>query len=473
MIRQKVLYLATFGLATLAWKDWYKSLCGLIVLMAFIEHRDWPKTMYAMQGLNPWNLLLAVIVVAWAFNRKREGLIWDMPRSVSLLFLLYMAVIVSGFFRMMLGPGEVEGRGVATLVSEYLVNPIKFVIPGILLFDGCRTRSRLVIGLGALLAIYVLLAVQVVKLMPPESLLGGGTGFAAKSLNTLDRGIGYHRVNLALMFAGASWAMFATRVLGKQRRTVALILAASLLLVYALALTGGRGGYVSWAVVGLFLCLLRWRKQLVLLPLAAVFIVSAAPGTVNRLLEGFYAESTEFVTDAHSTDLYTVTAGRNIAWPYIIEKIGEAPVIGFGREAMRRTGLAAFLLDEHNEKFGHPHNAYLELLLDSGVVGLALVLSFYAVILGHAIPLFRDSRSPVFAGIGGVTLSLVLGSLVAFLGGESFYPDEGSVGMWCAMGLLLRVSVERARAVGMVEGRRTVVGQEKPGLAHYQIPIWD
>ena len=46
-----------------------------------------------------------------------------------------------------------------------------------------------------------------------------------------------------------------------------------------------------------------------------------------------------------------------------------------------------------------------------------------------------------------MALALVLSLLVAGLGSQTFYPREGSVGMWCAIGLLLRVDRERvARA---------------------------
>ena len=51
----------------------------------------------------------------------------------------------------------------------------------------------------------------------------------------------------------------------------------------------------------------------------------------------------------------------------MIEKIKEAPLFGYGRLAMRRTGLSAFLMEQLGESFPHPHNAYLEQLLDNGV----------------------------------------------------------------------------------------------------------
>ena len=36
--------------------------------------------------------------------------------------------------------------------------------------------------------------------------------------------------------------------------------------------------------------------------------------------------------------------------------------------------------------------------------------------------------------------------MIAAMGSQTFYPREGAVGMWAAMGLLLRVYVERSRS---------------------------
>jgi hypothetical protein len=43
-IRITALYLALAGLSIYAWKDWFKSLCGLILLMAVFENRNMPSS---------------------------------------------------------------------------------------------------------------------------------------------------------------------------------------------------------------------------------------------------------------------------------------------------------------------------------------------------------------------------------------------------------------------------------------------
>jgi hypothetical protein len=111
---------------------------------------------------------------------------------------------------------------------------------------------------------------------------------------------------------------------------------------------------------------------------------------------------------------------------------------------MERTGLSTAI--ESEELVRNPHNAYLEMLLDNGLAGLAVTLALFAYILAHSLSLTRAGRSPVFVAMGAVTSALVIAQLVGSFTGQSFYPREGTLGMWCAIGLMLRVSVERARA---------------------------
>lgn len=460
MIRLTFLSLFLSAIIIYAWRDWYKSLCGLILLMAVVEHPDMPKSILGIQGLNPWNIGLFFVVLAWAISRRRERLSWDMPRHINYLLLLYLGVVLIGFFRMMSDQGSAERLSDEPLVSEYLINSIKWVIPGLLLYDGCRSRSRFMIGLASLLGLYFLLGVQVIRWMPPDMAISGQT-LSARSQKIIANEIGYHRVNLSMMLAGASWAVFASRPMLKKRRyLVFIVLIATLSLVYAQALTGGRAGYVTWGMVGLILCIIRWRKYLLFAPILVIAITLAVPGVVERMSQGFTRETRDtnpkieeiYKSDPDKPDMYTILAGRNIAWPFILDKIDESPFVGYGRLAMVRTGLKSFLWEKFGESFPHPHNAYLEMLLDNGSIGFLMVIPFYLVVLWHSISLFRDSRSPVFVAIGGVTCALVLALLVASMGSQSFYPREGSVGMWCAIGLMLRVYVARKRVLSLNKG---------------------
>jgi hypothetical protein len=51
----------------------------------------------------------------------------------------------------------------------------------------------------------------------------------------------------------------------------------------------------------------------------------------------------------------------------------------------------------------------------------------------------------LFVIAGGICLALVSALLIGSFGSQTFYPREGAVGMWCAIGLMMRMYVERAK----------------------------
>jgi O-antigen ligase len=161
--------------------------------------------------------------------------------------------------------------------------------------------------------------------------------------------------------------------------------------------------------------------------------------------QGFVSSSGPIV---ERTDSYELTSGRTIAWSYVIPKIYESPLFGYGRQAMIREGLYRKIMEDYDEgeTFPHPHNAYLELLLDNGVFGFLLVIPLYIVVLVLSVRILLDRSDPLYATIGGTCCALVLALLIASMGSQTFYPREGAVGMWAAIGLMLRAHVERLRS---------------------------
>jgi O-antigen ligase len=459
MIRTTLLWLFVTSVSVYAWRDWFKATCGLILLMAVIQHPDMPKSLLGVPGLNPWNVALASVTAAWLLDRKRKGLTWDLPPRVAMLAGLYMAVLFVASIRMIVDR-EYLDETTAYLVGEHFINVFKWVLPPLILFDGCRSRKQLNIALFSVLAVYFLLAVQVIRWVPLTSAMDGAT-LEARAHKIISNEIGYHRVNMSMMLAGASWAIFAARVAATRLPMQMFLVLGSATVLLGQSLTAGRTGYATWGVVGLALCLIRWKRYLLLAPVAAAAVVILVPGVSERMLQGFSADTVdtnaridsekaeEVAVDFDSEqepDLYTITSGRNFAWPFVIEKIWERPLIGYGKLAMRRTGVTKMLMETYGENFPHPHNAYLELLFDAGIVGFVVVIPFYVLMLYRSLALFADSRSPAFIATGGAAAALTFALLVAALGSQSFYPREGSIGMWAAMALMLRVWVQRQRA---------------------------
>jgi len=446
-VRVYLAYLLALLLAFYAWRDWFPAAAGLVLMMAGINHPDMPHEILGVPGLNLWNAVALVALPAWLVGRRREHLDWDLPPLATAALLFYVLIICIGFVRLALQPGPVTLS--PDLVGEYIVNPLKYLLPAIMFFDGARTRTRFSIAMGVTLAVYALLGLLVFKWMP-LSLAGSGGELTARGLHRLAQETGFHKNSLSVMLAGGSWAVLATRPLLRSRVGSLALVGLAGLLALATALTGGRGGYLAWICVGLVMSLLRWRVLLVIGPLMVAALTALVPGVAQRALEGVSARSED--SDSAEIDAESLSSGRLAVWPYMLAKVQESPLVGYGRLGYERSGLHAFLIAEVDPTFPHPHNAYLEWLLDNGWLGMAPMLLLYGGVIACSLLLFRDTRHPMFTAAGGVAFALVFAHVVGSATGRTWYPNEETATMWAAVGLMLRVWVERARSPGKGTG---------------------
>ncbi|RDH88463.1 MAG: polymerase [endosymbiont of Escarpia spicata] len=475
MIRITLLYMLVLFFCGYAFKDWYKSLCVLIALMAVVEHPDMPKTILGIQGLNLWNLLLLFTVMGFLRSKGEEKLKWDMSKFLTLLLWAYLGFVLVGFVRLITDLSVVNsyqlfvGREALTtmdVISERFINTLKFLAPAVLVFYGCNSEERMRLTMAVILIVYFLIAIQVIRAMPVMALIDGdGDKLTRLSLKIMNKEVGFHRVDVSMMLAGGSWAIFSARMLMPSKTTALFIWFASFIAFFGQALTGGRTGYGTWGVIGLVVGVFKWRKLLVLGPIFLIVIVMLIPATRDRMMQGFSEDSIdtneqlekEGLTGANEgqPDWYTITAGRSVAWPFVIDKIGESPWWGHGREAMQSTGISEFLWDYLHEGFPHPHNAYLQWTLDNGYIALAVVMLFYLSAIKASLSIFRDKRSDYFTAVGGIAFSLIAAQLIASVGSQSFYPRESAVTMLCAMFLMLRLFTQRKKMNKQFSDTRT------------------
>jgi O-antigen ligase len=462
MIRVTIFFIFLSFLCLYSFKDWYKSLCALIVLIAVIEHPDVPKTLLGIQGFSPWNILLSFVLLGWLFNKKKENLTWNIPGSFKFLLFIYISLCIVSYLRMsgdtyllveweylLTGHSEITQKG---LFAEHFINTIKWIIPGFLIYHGCNSQERFDLAIKSVLLVYIVLALLVIKTMPIGSLTSGDR-LQYLALKLISNNVGFHRVNLAMMLSGAFWAVFSYReyiLNDKNKKYIYIFL---LIILYALALTGGRTGYITLCAVGLILSILVWRRLLVYAPILISLVIFLVPAARDRLFMGFDEDSVDYGSEElykdnlasfdSDVDIYTVTSGRTVAWPFVIEKISNNLLLGYGKEAMIRTEISKLLFDTYNESFPHPHNMYLQWILDNGILGFIPVAIFYFIIIKYSLALLFDRRNRIFVTAGGVSFSLVSALLLAGFGSQTFYPREGALPMWIAIFLMLRIFVLR------------------------------
>ena len=439
-IRVLCCFLVVLGFSWYAYKNWFVSLCAAIGLMAFMKHPDMPHAVAGIPGANLWNILIVNVLFAWWRQRPYENPI-PVPKSVKIAVILYLAVIFVSFLRFFIDPTVYWWGDRQDIVEEFLVNSLRLLIPAVLLFDGCRSYERVRGALGVIVLLYFLLALQVIRAMGFHPDLSGAE-LSGRGSKIIQRSVGYDRVDMSMMLSGAGWAAvaFSNLIEGKLLRWG--IRGAALVTVLAQALTGGRMGYISWGAVGLILCTVRWRRILPLIPVAALVVVTWVPAVSQRMFSGFGSEQDGIVRHENEAQ---ITSGRNTVWPLVINKIKENPIFGYGRQAMQTTGLTAYVSEKLHDSFPHPHEAYLEMLLDNGIIGLLGIIPIYFLALKRGTSLFLDRSEKQYEAAGGAALALVLALLFASFGAQTLYPREGVVGMWAAVGVAFRVYENRER----------------------------
>ncbi|XOV86663.1 MAG: O-antigen ligase family protein [Pseudomonadota bacterium] len=444
-----------------AFRDWYRAALFLVLTMAVVERPDFPKQILGIPGMNPWNVLLLCTVMAFMISKPEDRP--PIGGGIKFLIFFYLGVIVIAFLREfndMTGLIEfaeylgAEPIGKMGLIIDDLINTLKYVAPGVLVYLGCNSYERVREAIWAVILMNCMLAALAVKSMGFDA-LGSGTELEQTAIRRLDRDTGYFRSDLAILFAGSSWAIFAYSrfVLNIPFRW--LLFAGSILCAMAIGLSGGRMGMAAWGVLGFVFGVIRWPRILLIGPLIALAIFATVPAVQERLLQGFDGEDEKHASvedyglapSDSDVNLNSVTSGRVIIWPHVLEKIGESPFLGYGRRAMQRIGLSMQMAVDYDKPFAHPHNAYLQLFLDNGLLLGFPVLLFHLLVLKYSIQMTRDKSQPIFPLVGSISLAFSLSFLVGSFAQQSFYPFISSVSMWVAIALMLRIRAEQRALV--------------------------
>jgi len=113
--------------------------------------------------------------------------------------------------------------------------------------------------------------------------------------------------------------------------------------------------------------------------------------------------------------LVTESGNRIIFWHEAVEGIKDRPILGWGQENYRDVyqkylDPAVFDPGRGNEVWNyHPHNEFLEILVEGGIVGFIFYLGFLGTLIGGIIFLYRKKV------IGSGTCALLIGMVIAYV----------------------------------------------------------
>src|SRR6266568_364071 len=240
--------------------------------------------------------------------------------------------------------------------------------------------------------------------------------------------LGMHANELGRLYVVAYALLLFTWAESKELGIGLVLLASMGLVIAALVLTFSRGAFVGFVLVNLLFPL--WRrnaKNLIFLGLLAAVALCALPDAVyDRIATG------------SGEGLNAISAGRiDLIWLPLLPELLRSPVYGSGlgsilwSDAMR-SGAGTTILP-----VSHPHNAYLETLLDMGMAGLILVCAYFAHVWKGFRALGLDpSLSPTLRGFYLGAVAGLLGFLAASVTDGSLAPKPEQVFLWLAIGMM-------------------------------------
>ncbi|MGH8640463.1 MAG: O-antigen ligase family protein, partial [Burkholderiales bacterium] len=350
-------------------------------------------------------LYVAPILAAGALGARHVG-------DIAPIFVIYDALDfhdAGGYLRDMVAKPLMMVLS-ALLVGAAVANsekPERFLVPTVL--------SMWVIC--ALVIVYFLLGGVALREM-------GASG----SREILTTGLGMHANELGRLYAVAYALLLFTWAEMKEPGPKAVLLATMGVVVAALVLTFSRGAFFGFIVVNvLFLLWRRNVKTLIFCGVLAACAMLLLPAVVyERIATGF------------GSGLNAISAGRiEGIWLPLAPEVLRSPLYGNGvgsilwSEAMRREGGISMLATTH------PHNAYLEALLDMGMAGLLLLGAYFAHVWRGFRGLSADpSLCPALRGFYLGAVAGLVSFLIAALADSSLKPKPEQAFLWLAIGMM-------------------------------------
>ena len=216
-----------------------------------------------------------------------------------------------------------------------------------------------------------------------------------------------------------------------------------LLMIFALLFSLTRGVWVAYVVVLLALGLVRGGRTLLGVVgstvILGVLFISAGAGVQERLRSTF--------------DLVQ-NLPRSQIWQANIDMIKERPLLGWGYGNYRMFRDPFYDRHPQANHTGHAHNTFLQVGVDSGLLGLAAFLYFFWSLLHTGWQTYQHippEDEPFRSMILGAFLSII-GFLVGGLTQHNFGDAEVVIVMWAISGVIARAWIWRLGASEKIHG---------------------
>lgn len=310
-------------------------------------------------------LLFISVGCCWKRLRGKASLLLQQPTVI--MSLVFFAVLFLGLFY---GGGTLPEK-VSALSGwrKLLLLPL-----GILLFDEIQWKNRLIWAMLSIATIYVLWSYV-------------GLFSHSKTI------VVHSHTTQGMFFSVAAFAavVFLFSGMRPQSQTISwwLGIVAILLIANVVFVGLGRSGYLALFVLAcaasFFLLYSRVRLWGMVIPVVILGLIVVSPVAMERLTQGLHDMQEDYAQTANVSDMGL----RMVMWTNTLNLIKERPVFGYGlgglKEAYQQQvegvdGWQGVVIDD-------PHNQYLKVAAEHGLVGLFVFLGFVAAFFFQKVPM--------------------------------------------------------------------------------------
>src|SRR5438552_735895 len=402
----------------------------LLVMLPVEGSALFPLSVFGVTGLNPLNLVLFATLMSYLIRGERLGTF--VPKKLFWLFILPIAVAsligsrhvdeVHPYFY------EVEVihfTDAAGYLRDLLLKPMLTVLAALLIAQAVIKSKKVESFLIPFIAAIWVMSVMAIGYVVAEGVSLGT--LALTNARTFFSALGMHANDLGRLYAVAYALLLFTWGETKDVRLKSVLFVTMGVLTLALLFTFSRGAFVGWVMVNVLFLVWKFNARTAGLALLAGSIgLALMPGAViGRMSLGLVGGG----------DVNEFSAGRvEEIWIPLLPELFKSPLWGSGLDS---TMWAKALWAEMMLPVTHPHNAYLQVILDMGLLGTGLLLAFY----WHVYRTCRDlgsnaNLSPTMRGFFQGAVAGLLCFVVTGFAGSSLRPPPEFASLRIAVGIM-------------------------------------
>lgn len=418
-------------------RDFRAGAALLIAIMPISQSYVFPHAMFGITGMNPLNLLMVTTLLSLFMRALGDGTVRDFLPSR--LVWMYLAPITLGAVLGMQNVDRIPGifqdleliffSNAAGYLRDMWGKPLTFVLYALLVAAAVARSERVErFVIPMILSVWVMAGLAVVFVAMSGVSLSELAGTYSRHFFSQ---LGMHANDLGRLYATAfALLLFIWDRTGRIALKSGLFITMGVVGI-ALLLTFSRGAFLGLVIVGMIYLLSRRNAKTVAMAVLALPVaLYLMPGAIwYRLTVGFGAGAN------------AVTAGRSgEIWEPLMPELFKSPVFGEGLGSILWSDA---MIDGRLMQVAHPHNAYIQLVMDLGIVGFVLVLGFWIWTWRRFRALGRDARlAPELQGFFEGAAAGLLSFLITGMAGSSFMPVPAQAFLWLAVGMMFGMHVK-------------------------------